>query len=270
MNQSETQYQKEAHSSVARMMNFVCLLSGICYALYALVLAPLYTQLSADITTQDAFYTIILDYLLPTLDLVVYTGVYAAIIYAVWRGGFAKAWRVPLVFSFITLGKYICNFFMTCVTDGGFPSLSIFVEEDLPIMGESILLEMLQLWGMVCVVSLIRRKRVKNHAYAMLSERHPTDERSLAFPMKNLLSYKNPVQWMTLWSAVIMLVGRLYMHLIYQLALLVFNGQADSAAVVLFDLFSDILIAAAFYFVVILLLAHFDKKDMERLAKNGC
>ena len=266
MDQNLTPYQRQAPKAIARAIRDICVLAGVLYGLYALVLAPIYTQLSADVVYQDHIITIILAYLLPALDICVYVGVYAAVIYAIWRGGVGKAWRAPVAFVLLTLGKYLLNFFMTCLTDGGFPSFSSFVEDDLVIMGEAFLLEMLQFGLVVLIASVIRHKRVTKHQLAMLSERHPVDERVLAFPMKGMLSAKNPVQWATFWTAIVLLVGRVYMHLVYQLALLVYNGETDGLAVILFDLGSDLLIAGGAYFVMILLLSYFDRKDVEELA----
>ena len=58
------------------------------------------------------------------------------------------------------------------------------------------------------------------------------------------------------------------MHAVYQLALIVFNGEPDSMALIVFDFTSDLLIAVVAYFVMILLLSYFDRKDMERLAEH--
>ena len=268
MYNNPTPYQKQAPEAISRMRTFVLILSGIVYGLYALVLAPIYTQLSANVVYQDTLVTTILYYLLPALDLAVFMGVYAAVIYAIWRGGFRKAWSVPLAFVLMTLGKYLLNFFMTCLTDGGFPSFDIFMEEDLPLMAQSLLLEYLQLALVVLSATLVCHRRLNRYHQAMLSSAHPTDERPLAFPMKKMISFKNPTQWSALMSSLILLLGRWYMHAVYQLALIVFNGEPDSMALIVFDFTSDLLIAVVAYFVMILLLSYFDRKDMERLAEH--
>ena len=267
MDNNPTPYQKQAPQAIRRMQTCVLMLAGICYGLYALVLAPIYTQLSANVVYQDALVTIILSYILPILDLLVFVGIYPTVIYAIWRGGFRKAWSVPLIFVMLTLGKYILNFFMTCLTDGGFPGFDIFVEDDLPIMGQSLFLEFLQLALVVLIATLVRRRRLLRHEEKMLLTANPTDERSLAFPIKKLMSYQNPVQWTAFWSSVVMLLARWYMHAVYQLALLVFNGEADSLTIIIVDFSTDLLIAVMDYFVMILLLSYLDRKDVERLAK---
>lgn len=262
----QNSYQAQAPDAIRRMRILMLWFSAVCYGLYALILAPLYTQLASNSLHLDAVYTIVLGYFLDALDLAVFFVIYPATVYAIWRGGLSKAYSIPLIFSLMTLGKYMLNFFMTCLTDGGFPAFDIFWERDIPIIAPAFLLEIFQ-YGLVVLISgLIRHARMKKYQEEMFFSRAPYDERSLAFPLVKIFSYKSAVQWTAFWSSVVVLLGRLFMHGIYQLTLLVYNGQSDSLTVIAIDVVSDILIATVLYFVFILLLSYFDRKDMERLA----
>ncbi len=263
---AQSLYQTESRRAVRRMLALTVWVSAVCYGLYALVLAPVYTQLSANVLYQDAWFTAALSYLLSAMDIVVFLVVYPATVYAVWRGGLKGAYSVPLAFVLLTLGKYVLNFFMTCLTDGGFPSGEIFLEQDLPIIAPSYLLEVLQYALVLLIAVLIRRSRMARYNEELLYEKKTADVRSLAFPMTKLFSYRNPLQWTALWMAVVMLVGRLLMHGMYQFTLLIYNGATDGALVIAIDLVSDVILGAVAYFLAILLMSHFDKKEMEALA----
>ena len=263
---SQTPYQAQVPEAVRRMRRLVLLVSAVFYGLYSLILAPVYTQLSANVVYQDALLTVILSYVVSAVDVIVFFVVYPATVYAIWRGGFVGSCSVPGTFALATLGKYVLNFFMTCLTDGGFPSFELFVEQDLPIMLPSFLLEMLQ-YGLIVLFAVgIRHARMRKYQEDMLTAKKPYSERALAFPMTSLFSYRNAVQWMAFWSAVVVLMGRLFMHGIYQLTLLVYNGETDPALVMIIDVVADLLISAVAYFLSVLLTSYFDRKDMERLA----
>lgn len=264
-----TPYSAQAKDAVRRMHRLVILVSAIGYALYSLIVAPLYTQLASNVVSQNALITNILYYIIPAIDIIVFFIVYPATVYAIWRGGLVGGFRVPLTFALITLAKYVANFFMTCLTDGGLPSLSYFLESDLPVIAPTFLLELLQYALIIFCACLIIRKRKKAWQYqVLLDESAAGDERSLAFPVKKLFSYANPMQWSSFAAALIFFVGRVAMHLIYQVALLVYNGSWDGAAVLAFDLISDFILSAVAYFVMLLLLSSFDRRDVERLAAS--
>ncbi len=263
---SENRYQAQAHRAVGKMLSLVVWVSAVCYGLYALVVAPLFTQLDTNVVYQNSVITLILSFVPEILDITVFSLVYPATIYAMWRGGFRKAYRVPLTFFLLTLAKYVLNFFMTCLTDGGFPSWEIFLETDVPNILPAFLLEMLQYGIVLTLAVVIRAVRIKRSEEDMLYSRKSAHVRSLAFPITKLISRASAVQWTALWVSVVILIGRWFNHGMYQLTLLVYNGQTDGVAVMVIDFVSDLLIAVVVYFVSILLLSYFDKKEMEALS----
>lgn len=263
---SENRYQAQAHRAIGKMLSLVVWVSAVCYGLYALVVAPLFTQLDTNVVYQNSVITLILSFVPEILDVTVFAIVYPATIYAIWRGGFRKAYRIPLVFALLTLAKYIVNFFMTCLTDGGFPSWEIFVETDMPNMLPAFLLEILQYGLVLALAVVIRATRLRCSEEEKLYSRKTIQVRSLAFPITKLISRASAVQWTSLWVSVVILIGRWFNHGMYQLTLLVYNGQPDSAAVIVIDFVSDVFVAAVMYFVSILLLSYFDKKEMEALS----
>ncbi len=249
-------YLKQAEQAIKRMRIFVLLVSLIGYSLYSFVLAPIYTQLSADTLYQDRILTILLYYIVPAMDVIVFYLVYPATIYALWRGGFRKAWGVPLTFVLMTLGKFVANYMMTCFTDGGFPSWNTFVQDDLVEIGIPLLLELLQ-YGFVVLFAVWLRGFTD-----------PSD-RAASFPIVKIFKFKPSAQLAAFLTAMVLLLGRVGMHAVYQWTLYMFNGSTDVLLLICFDLVGDILIATVAYFVMILLLSHFDKKDMEQLSSGN-
>lgn len=267
--QNQTAYQDQANGAIKRMLRLVLVVCAIGYGLYAFVIAPICVQLTTDVAYQNSWLAIVLDFIIHAglIELAVFYLTYPAVIYAIWRGGLSKAYKVPLFFVLLTLGKYMVNFFMTCLTDGGFPGWELFWEEDFSQIFIPFFLEILQFGLVVLFAVWVRRSRINRaRENAEIYRKPQPDERALAFPMTKLLSYRNPVQWSAFFFAVVILLGRWFMHGIYQFTLLVYNGYTDGGLIIAIDFVSDFLIAAVAYFVAVLLLSYFDRKDMERLA----
>lgn len=263
-------YKNHAAAAVKRMYQLVLLTALIGFGLYSLVIAPLYTQLSANITYQEAAITYVLYYALSAVEIAVFFIVFPATIYAVWRGGLLGSRAVWITFSLATIGKYVLNFFMDCLTDGHIPSWQSFVDKDVPIILPNFLLELGQyVLILFMAVLIIRGRKRKWQTDVLLDGPKAGDERSLAFPVTKLFSLKNPVLASSFATSVFLFVARAISHLIYQLALLIYNGESDGTMILVIDLVSDLLLAAIAYFVMALLLSSFDKREMRDLADEA-
>lgn len=261
-------YESHAPKAVKRMAKWVLLTSVIGFGLYALVLAPLYTQLSSDIVYQESLITYLLYYAYTAAELVTFCLVFPATVYAVWRGGLKNSRSVWITFLVATVCKYLANFIMSCITDGYVPSWTGLVRDDLPIILPNLLLELGQYVIVVMLAWLIiRRRKRKWQMDVLLDGKAAGDERSLAFPITRLLSFKNPVQASAFAVSVFMMIARVITHLVYQLALLIYNGESDGALIITLDMISDVLLGGIIYFVMLWLMAGFDKREMTDMAK---
>ena len=260
-------YEDHAAVAVKRISRLVLFLSLIGYGLYSLLLVPLYTQLSANISYQDAAVTYILYYAFKGLELAVFFAVFAATIFAVFRRGFWGSRSVWITFSVATIVKFLANFIMDCIFDGSVPSFTYFVSKDLPIILPNLLMELGQ-YAIVLfmAVLILGRSKKKWEMNVLLDGDLAGGIRSTAFPMAKLLSFKNPVQVSTFATAILIFVTRAFSHLLYQLAQIVYIGDWEGPLVLTVDLVSDLLLAAIAYFVMVLLLSAFDRREMEALS----
>jgi len=82
------------------------------------------------------------------------------------------------------------------------------------------------------------------------------------FPFVRLVSAKNPLQLSALLMALVVFLLRFGSHQIYQLTLYTHTGYTDGLLVMVLDLFADIFVGVIFYFVALLLLSRFHRKEM--------
>lgn len=269
MDRSKTlTYESHGPEAVRRMQKLVLWISAIGFGLYSLVLAPLYTQLNSDVTYQEAVITYVLYYAYNLVQIAVFYAVFAATIYAVWRGGFLGSKAVWITYTLALVGKYLLNFLMDCILDGSIPAFDLFLSKDLPIMLPNLLLEIGQ-YALILLITclIIRRKKRKWQVSLLLNESKAGDERALAFPITKLLSFKNPVQASAFWSSVVFMVMMVVSHLIYQLAQLIYMHSNEGELVLITDMITDVFLGIIAYFVMVLLLSSFDRREISDLAE---
>lgn len=260
-------YASHTSEAVSAMKKWVLIVSAVGFGLYSVLLSPLYTQLDSNVTYQESLVTYILYYLVYGVEIAVFWGVFPATLYAIWRAGFKKASPVWITFHIATAAKFFLNFIMDCILDGSVPSLDFLINRDLPIILPLFLLEIAQYWVVILIsVLTIRRRKRKWQIDVLLDGSAAGDERSLAFPIVKLFRWKNPVQAASFGIAVFFGLVRILMHLYYQLVLLVYTNKTDGALIITVDMLSDVLLAVAAYFVMILLLSSFDRKEITELA----
>ncbi len=250
---------------VRRMLRFTLLVAAIGFGLRAIVLSPIYIRFASDVAYADDWWVILLYYLTDggLCDLTVFALCYPATLYAIWVAGFKRAVSVPVLYAILTVVKFILNFIMSCITDSALPQFSDFVSGDLPIILAMVLLELLQ-YALMILIMIIWRSRYENRvalAAAATELGRDMPPPLPAFPLRRLVDMKNPVQGTAFLTALILFIGRLAMHQIYQYALYITSGYTDGIVVMLVDLLLDIFISVLFYFSFLLLLPRFHEKN---------
>lgn len=258
------------HSSeqtVRAMFRYILLVTALGFGICSLVLSPIYHVAESNVLYREEWWCYVLYYLTQEglIDLGVFALAYPATIYAVWVGGLRRARSVLILYASLTVAKSAANFIVTSITFGSVPSFSVFFEEDLPIIGSSLLLELAQYGLVVLFITLTRRaycrreSRLTSDALLRQGAGSSVNEAPV-FPITRLVSFRNPVQCAAFLSSVLLLLGRVAMHLIYQMTLIVYNGSWDGPTVLAFDLLSDAVLSVCIYFVMILLLGQFDRR----------
>lgn len=263
-------YKNHAGTAIKRVWLLTTVISGAGVLLWSLVLAPLYVQLSSDYVYQGSWITNILGYLLDIVDATVFLTTFPALIYGVWRKGLLGSWPIWTTASVFVILKHVLNFVMTCVTDGAIPSWSIFLREDMPLIMPNILMEIGQYLVVILLAFLfIFFKKRKWQIDVLIDGNAAGDERSLAFPFTKIVSFKNPLQGTAFVFSILYFLFWVYQHLLYQLALLVNGLGWDGTVVLVTDLIFDLLLAGVAYFVMLMMLSYYDRKEMNALAKEA-
>ncbi len=149
MNEIDTSVQSRlTRLSVRRTLLFVLLTQVLYTVLYAFVLNPLYTHFASDVLYKDAWWLDLIGVAIDATDVILFILVYPASLYALWRGGWRQGYRVPVLFSVLTLFKFAVNYAVGVFIEyGGVPS-GDFLADDLPLVIPLALLELLQ-YGIV-------------------------------------------------------------------------------------------------------------------------
>lgn len=268
---------------LSKLLKLTVIAALIGFGLNSLVLSPIYIRLASDVAFSDTLWVALLYHLTQDglLDLAVFAVCYPASMYAVWRVGLRRAKAFPVAFSLLTLGKYVVNYFMTCLTDTGFPSAMELFTYDLPVILFMLVLELGQYAAILAILMLTKsaylRRKSLEEAETMLAEGHTpdgawdTDGDSLdatcggteVFPFTRLVSLRNPVQLTAFLGALLVFLARSINHLIYQITLFRFYGFTDGLLVMGVDFITDLFLAVLFYFASVLLLPRFARQEQE-------
>jgi hypothetical protein len=187
--------------------------------------------------------------------------------------GFRRGVSVPLTFAGMTLAKYAVNFLFPVLTyEGALPDADGFFSFDLPIMLANYALEMLQFSLVLLIVHIVRRSFIRKAwiAQAQASEEGddfvPVDpDTGDLFTFKGLLRLGNPVQLSAFLMAAALSVVRIVIHQIYEYTLYL-NGGTDGLLIMVLDLVGDLFIGVVVYFLTLLLLSRFFRKECEGAA----
>lgn len=264
MNEIDTSVQSRlTRLSVRRTLLFVLLTQVLYTVLYAFVLNPLYTHFASDVLYKDAWWLDLIGVAIDATDVILFILVYPASLYALWCGGWRQGYRVPVLFSVLTLFKFAVNYAVGVFIEyGGVPS-GDFLADDLPLVIPLALLELLQ-YGIVLGLATLwyHVYRVRQaDAAALTALRQKPYESSAVLPLTRLFDMGNPMQRALFDAGLTVAILGILRHVIYQLTLFAANGRMDAPLQIAVDLVGDLLVGAALYLVGILLVNRFTRRD---------
>ncbi len=262
-------------SSHRRILRLTILCAGLGFALKALLLSPIYVRLATDIAYANAWWLDILYFLTDggLIDLIVFAICYPATLYAIRFDGLRASLRIPLAFSAITLLKFVANFFVDSAFEGALPALNRFLADDFPLILTMFLLELFQYIWVILIALLVRRLYEGRIRVAEGMSLLPRDKRVIYplpprdFPFVTIYARRNALQRGALLTAIMMTVGRVLMHLIYQIAQFTQFGSSEGWQIMLIDLIGDIVIGVIFYFVSLLIMMSLHQKESNSESK---
>lgn len=247
-------------ASLSRVFLCATTVMAVCFILYAAVLAPLSVWLY-NLTLSNVLYNylyplcfVLEAILMPVANLTAFFVTYAATAYALWVGGLRGARKLMVSIAIMTLGKFVLNYIVIGIMAGSFSSLEIFWTVDLPLILLMLLLELLQHTLVILLAVLLLRRYDRRCAEVMPGEDTPAP----VLPLAKMFSLKNPLQCWIFWTSVLLLLARWYMTW-----LPVFNGSTADWVWILLYATTDLVLIAAGYFVMTLLIMSFYRRDTD-------
>ncbi len=249
-------------------LTLICVTAG--FGIKAFILNPLYVNLASNIAFQDKWWVNVLYFLTDggLIDLAVFAICYPATMYAIRRNGFKASIRLPITFATATLLKFVFNFVMNALTDNGaLPDMQEFVSIDLPMILQMFAMELFQ-YILVILIALLVRWMYNRRAEISEGMRYVPRKYRVDYPMPpedfpfvKLYARRNALQRGALLTALVITLGRVIMHFIYQWTLYSYTGTSEGWVVMAIDLCSDIMIGVIFYFISLLLMMRFYRKE---------
>ncbi len=216
------------------------------YAVYSYILLPLYVYLCSDIMYVDTVLPNIVEAVYTLIELSVFVLSFAFIIYHGIKYSLKDAKYFILAYSGAILFKYLSNYLITSVMEGGLSLVSF------KNVGILILIEAFQVGVLVFCVRTIR-----NECSAAL------DAGRSCFPLQKLFDLGNPMQRAAFIGALIICVLKIITRIIYDIT----YGMPDSLleVLVMVGYYSlDIVVGVMCYFAEIWILMGLNEKEADK------
>ena len=250
--------------TLRRLLKLAILVSALGFGIKALILHPLFIQLDANVVHKYEWYTTVLYYLIDggLIDMAVFTLCYPTALYAVWKEGLKQAKSLPVAFSLVTLGKFLVNYVMTCVTEGSIRLSASVILTDLAMILTMLILELMQFWIPIAVLCVLKRRYEERVAAAALrAEMTETTPPAPVLPISRLLALRNPLQFSALLYSIILFLGLEISYHTYQLTLYRYYGETDGWLNMLVNFLTDLTFGVALYFIALLLFNRFHSRE---------
>ncbi len=235
------------------------------YCLYCFVLVPLGNMYANDIQYMDTVLPTVIEYIYDLVEIIAIALAYAVAVYSIYRYGVGRIGAPAIIFSGVTLFKYVSNVFMTW-KDVGFDEGDLW--SDIRSILIPMLLELLQYF----VVLLIAYKILSKH-FDFIEGKRRADKRlgrktsgDGIYPFKSLFDLKNPMLKCGLWAGIIVAITKVAQRILYDVLYTVMFGLPRLAEIPVMIVYyvSDVVFGAACYFAFVLILMLFLEKKLKR------
>lgn len=235
------------------------------YCLYCFVLVPLCNMYANDVQYMDTILPTVIEYIYDLVEIVAIALAYAVSIYSIYGYGVGRIAMPAVIFSAVTLFKYVVNVVMTW-KDIGFDVSDLW--SDIRSILIPLFLELLQYF----VVLLIANKVLSKHLDFM-EEKRKAEQRlgrkvsgDGVYPLKSLFDLKNPIIKIAFWSGVIVAITKVAQRILYDVIWSVMFGLPHPSEIpgMIIYYSADILCGVACYFAVIWILMLFLEKKLKR------
>ncbi len=234
------------------------------YCLYCFALVPLGNILANNVQYMDTALPTVVEYVYDLVEIVAISLAYAVSIYSIYRYGVGRIGVPAIIFSLVTLFKYVMNVLMTWF-DNGF---EIRVWSDIRSILVPMFFELLQYF----VVLLIAYKILSAHLDFVAQKRKADKKLGVEpsgegiYPFRSFVDLENPMIKGAFWAGVIVAATKVAQRIFYDILYTVMYGipQLSEIPGMIIYYSSDILCGVACYFAVIWLLMLFLEKKIKR------
>ena len=248
---------------------FLALALFILISLYIFVFAPLYVFYASDVLYMGTMLPEVFSVLGTLTDVLVFGTVYGTVLYALYRFSLRRSVRLFVIYGIAVLYKNAGHLLMTYLTDG-VPTaplsdiLSILLYLGLELVQSAIVI----LIGAVILFRFRKREEIRKDAARIVRKDYaPIEE---AFPIKKLLSFRNPIQRASFWMAFVPMTVKILQRLIYDVWFTLmygfYDGYVDILWMILYYALDVICFGVIVYLVMILLATQLH--DSERKIKE--
>ena len=237
---------------------------ALLYCLYCFALVPLGNMYANNIQYMDTVLPTVVEYIYDLVEIVAIALAYAVSIYSIYRYGVSRIGLPAIIFSLVTLFKYLANVLMTWINNG----FDITVWSDIRSVLVPLFFELLQYF----VVLLIAYRVISNHLEFVAQKQKA--ERKLGamsvgdgiYPFRSFIDLNNPVIKSAFWAGVIVATTKVAQRVFYDILYTIMYGipQLSEIPGMIIYYSSDILCGVACYFAVIWLLMLLLEKKLKR------
>lgn len=234
------------------------------YCLYCFALVPLGNMYANNIQYMDTVLPTVIEYIYDLVEIVAISLAYAVSIYSIYRYGVGKTGTPAIIFSLVTLFKYLSNLLMTWL-DNGF---DINAWSDIRSILVPMFFELLQYFIVLLIAYKILLKYLD-----LADKKRKADKRLGAkpsgdgiYPFRSFVDIGNPLIRGAFWSGIIVAATKVAQRIFYDILYTVMYGipQLSEIPGMIIYYSSDILYGVACYFAVIWLLMLFLEKKLNR------
>lgn len=248
--------------SATRKISLALIFSAaIFFSLQAFILNPLYVYTSSNVLFSTTPIPEIIGILNDISYPLGYALCFACVTYSIFKFSLYRAKKQIIILSAAFLLRYVANYVISSIIDGGFRFAEIPAAVILPFG-----LDML-LFAVVCIIVRARIKRYYEtyeqalKANIILNKKAPSVYEDI-FENQKIISFKNPLHYSAALTGILLSATKILTRIRFDIAYGAPSGVADTIWMIAYYI-SDLLIVALVYAASLLLFAFLEKKTKD-------
>ena len=235
--------------------------AAVFFSAQAFILNPLYVYTSSDVLFSNTPLPEIIGILNDISYPLGYALCFAAVTYSIFKFSFARSKRPIIILSLAFFLRYVANYIIASITDGGFRFSDIPSSVLLPFG-----LDML-LFAIICAIVYTRIKNyykdyvLMQKANITLGNKTPSVHEDV-FVDQKIISLKNPLHYSAALTGAVLAITKILTRIRFDLSVGAPTTLADTIWMIAYYL-SDIMIAALVYAASLLIFSYLERKTAD-------